>query len=243
MEGMVDPAQTGYCGHWAVISPAEGAEQSRLIAASAQPIPGSQALNKGPQPWQDPSLHTQPRLCFQSTKAALEQFTEDSLRKANWFGTISPRKHTHKKINTLYKGQQRYNLNMHPATNHIYRETGLYKQNRTIYYITILGEFLEEITADEQNQTEGGGLLLLEVIWFEMAHNTPPFSSTHISYTSSCTQLFPQLWTPFLYRGRFLLMFWYCTTVNMVLITRNNLQRLISIIHGHNLIVGIQVVQ
>lgn len=46
---------------------------------------------------------------------------------------------------------------MHPATNHIYRETGYTNRTGALYYITILVEFLEEITADEENQTKGGG--------------------------------------------------------------------------------------
>lgn len=35
-------------------------------------------------------------------------------------------------------------------------------------------EFLEEITSDKENQTEGG-MLLLKVICSEMSHNTPIF--------------------------------------------------------------------
>lgn len=67
---------------------------------------------------------------FRTARQLLWRFLKISSEKQTGFVPFHP-VYTHKKISTLYKEQQRYNLNMHPATNHIYRETGLYKQNRS----------------------------------------------------------------------------------------------------------------
>lgn len=143
----------------AVISLAVGAEQI------AQPIPGSPS-STGTEPFSEAStgqsapspggsitVHTQFRLCFQNSKAAPVEFTE----KQTGFVPFHPG-NTHKKISTLYKEQQRYNLNMHQLQT-IYTEKQAYT-NRTGPFITLQfwGSFWrKEITADEQNQTEGGG--------------------------------------------------------------------------------------
>lgn len=202
-----------------------------------------QALNKAaPALGGSITLHTQLRALLSEQQGSSWGFTEDFLRKANWFCTISPSKHT-EKISTLYKEQQRYNLNMQQLQT-IYTEKQAYT-NRTRPFITLQfwGSFwrksqqINKIRPKEVDVASESDL-----VWNATQH--PHLSPAHTSITLPAAHSSSHSsWTPFLYRGRFLSMFWYCTTVNMVLITRNNLQRLISIIHGHHLIVGIQVVQ
>lgn len=255
MEEMVDAAGTGYSGHWASHFPCRGSRADWF-----QPLPspflgspsstGSEALQCSrqalakapPSPGRIHHLeHTAQGSAFR-TRQLLCSLLKISSEKQTGFVPLHP-VNAHKKISTLYKEQQRYNLNMHPATNHIYRETAY--TNRTGPFITL--QFWWSFWRKSQQMNK---VRLKEVdvgsesnlVWNVTQH--PHLSPAHTSRTLPATHSSSHdSWTPFLYRGRFLSMFWYCTTVNMVLITRNNLQRLISIIQGHNLIVGIQAVQ
>lgn len=109
---------------------------------------------------------------FRTARQLLCSFLKISSEKQTGFVSFHP-VYTHKKISTLYKEQQQYNLNMHPATNHIYRETGLYKQNRS----TLLHQNSGGVSGgnDGRSSDRRRCMLLLKVICSEMSHNTPTF--------------------------------------------------------------------
>lgn len=144
MEEMVDPSETGYIRHWATDFPTVGAEQIHFPHCPAHSwgppaAQGVRPFSAAGKHW--PRCHpalgrihhvvqTVQGSAFRTARQLLWSLLKISSEKQTGFVPFHP-VYTHKKISTLYKEQQRYNLNMHPATNHIYRETGLYKQNRT----------------------------------------------------------------------------------------------------------------
>lgn len=167
MEEMVDTTETGYIRHWATDFPCSG---SRADLFHPLPSPflgspsstGSEALQCSrqtlakvpPSPGEGPSHCTNSSgLCFQNSKAAL--VLKISSEKQTGFVPFHPVE-AHKKISTLYKEQQWYNLNMHPATNHIYRENRPI-QTEQDHFITLEFRWSFWRMADKENQTEGGG--------------------------------------------------------------------------------------
>lgn len=243
-EGMVDAAEPGYSGHWASAFPAVAAEQtdcSPLLLPWRHRALQCKHWAKHPQPWEDPSPCTHSAGSAVTTaRQLLGSLLKISSEKQTGFVPLHP-VNTQKKISTLYKEQQRYNLNMQQLQT-IYTEKQAYT-NRTGPFITLQfwGSFWRK--SQQMNKIRPKDVASeRDLLWNVTQH--PHLSPAHTSITLPAAHSpSHSSWTPFLYRGRFLSMFWYCTTVNMVLITRNNLQRLISIIRGHHLIVGIQVVQ
>lgn len=92
---------------------------------------------------------------FRTARQLLCRLLKISSEKQTGFVPFHPVE-AHKKISTLYKEQQWYNLNMHPATNHIYRENRPI-QTEQDHFITLEFRWSFWRMADKENQTEGGG--------------------------------------------------------------------------------------
>lgn len=148
MEEMVDPAETGYFRHWAPDFSCSGSRAEWFPQCPAQcwAPPAAQGVRPKCHLALGRIQHLVQAVqgsAFRTARQLLCSLLKISSEKQTGFVPFHP-VYTNKKISRLYKEQQWYNLNMHPATNHIYRETGLYKQNRSTLLHQNCGEVLGE---------------------------------------------------------------------------------------------------